>query len=90
MTDIIEIFTRQEMSRKVIAYLIALGRKPCSLLCDEFDAMEQGLRFCCFEKSGKLSSCVAAIIKTMQNNPKRFSQMIRTIQSVEEKAKGVT
>jgi len=85
MTEIAEVVTKQELSKKIIAYMMASGCWHCRTLCDEYDIVDRGERLCCFEKSGRLSSCVEAVINTMQNNPKRFKSILRTINETEEK-----
>ena len=85
MVNIIETATKQELSRKIIAYMMASGCWQCHVLCDEFEPLEKGERLCAFEKDGRLSSCVSAVIRTMQNNPVKFKRLLKTINDTEER-----
>lgn len=85
MTDIINAMTKQEISRKIIAYMMASGCWHCEVLCDEFEDVAQGKRLCSFEKNGRLSSCVNAVINTMQNNPKKLKRILKVINDAEER-----
>ena len=88
MVDIGKKAVKQEITRKIIAYMMVSGCWHCHILCDEFDALEKGEKLCAFERDGKLSSCVNAVLETMQNNPDKFKKILKVINNKEEQLRG--